>query len=249
MWEYCISIDQNNIQVTNYITEKLAEFSKQYDYIVTKLEQLNKTQILVACNNLEKNRLVLCLQEIIDECICYYFKKDFLLNNLTLKLSNSITKQAFISALLFFDKDTDRYIVNKYLEIDKKIDLYGFFNFKLSSLRQKWQELTSIANENQVYLYSDETFVELIKFLVDNIEIKSEVINIMSTKESYSLFDYKFDNLEQTNEMSDEKLVDTLIALCPKNINIYCSDKLSSGLKNLICKLFEKRVRFVSSNC
>ena len=249
MWEFCISVDQNNIQVVNFIFEKLTYFSKQYDYVLTKLETLNKTHILVACNSLEKNRLIFCLQDVIDESICYYIKKDFLLNNLTLRLSDSITRQAFISALLFFDRDTDKYIVNKYLCFDKKIDLYGFFNFKLSSLKQKWQELVSIANENQVYLYSDETFIELIKFLVDNIEIKSDVVNIMSTKESYSVFDSKFDDILQSNDISDEKLVDMLISLCPKNINIYCSDKLSANLKNIICKLFEKRVRFVSGSC
>ena len=248
MWEFCISIDKNNNQITNYILDKLFEYREQYDYIVTKFEKVSKTDILVACNDLEKNRLILCLQEVIDECICYYLKKDFLQKNLTLKLSDGITKQAFLSALLFFDKDTDRYIVNKYLCVDKKIDLFGFFNFKLLSLRQKWQELTSIANENEVYLYSDETFIELIKFLVDNLEIKSDVINIMSTNDSYSLFDAKFDNVNM-GDISDEKIVDTLIALCPKNINIYCSEKLSNGLKNLICKLFEKRVRFVSGSC
>ena len=249
MWEFCISVDQNNDQIINFIYGKLLETKQQYDYVVTKLERINKVDILVACNSLEKNRLILCLQEIIDECVCYYLKKNFLLNNLTLKLADGITKQAFISALLFFDKDTDRYIVNKYLCIDKKIDLFGFFNFKLLSLRQKWQELTSIANENEVYLYSDETFIELIKFLVDNIEIKSDVINIMSTNDSYSLFDSKFDSVSNFDDMSDEKVVDTLIALCPKNINIYCSEKLSVNLKNLICRLFEKRVRFLSGSC
>ena len=248
MWEFCISINKNKKTLSNYVYDKLLEYTKKYEGIVTKHEKQIDVEILVACNEYEKNRLILHLQDIISECICYFYKKDFLVSNLHINIGDEMSKQAFISALLFFDKETDRYIVNKYLKINKKLNLDGFFNFKLQTLKDKWKELIEIANQNEIYLYSNETFMELIKFLVDNIEVKSDVINIMSSNDSYDVFDSKFDKIDskEITEEKDEKLVALLIALCPKNINIYCSDILPNNLKNLICKLFEKRVRFIS---
>ena len=191
---------------------------------------------------------MLFLQDLISEVICYYYKKEFLIDNLQINVGDKVTKLAFLYALLFFDKETDKYIVSKYLTVESKLNLDGFFNFKLKALKDKWHELIEIANENEVYLYSDDTFMELIKFLIDNIEVKSDEINIMSADDSYAVFDDKFDKIANDNiELNKEEcVVIQLISMSPKIINIYCSDLLPNKLKNLICRLFEKRVKFIS---
>lgn len=248
MWEFCITVSKNFNEIITFIYNRLNEFKSQFDGVLTVFNKDQSTDILVACNKYEKNRLILFLQDIISESICYFYKRQYLIDNIKLNVGDEISKRAFISALLFFDKETDRYIVNKYLNIDKKLNLDGFYNFKLQCLKDKWRELIEIANDNEIYLYSYETFMELLKFLIDNIEIKNDVINIMSTNDSYDIFDSKFDKIknEEILDNMDEQLVSNLIALCPKNINIYCSDKIPSNIKDIICKLFEKRVKFVS---
>lgn len=248
MWEFGISIDKNKKSIIEFVFKKMQEYVKTYDGVATMQEFPNKVSILIACNDYEKNRMILHLQELLSECICYHYKKNFLIKNLNIKIGDEMSKKAFITALLFFDKETDKYIVNKYLNIDKKIDIDGFFNFKLQSLKNKWKELIEIANKNDIYLYSYETFLELVKFLVDNIETKSDVINIMSSDDTYDIYDFKFQKIENIENYDNkaENLLGALIALCPKNINIYCSEILPNNLKDLICKLFEKRVRFIS---
>ena len=149
---------------------------------------------------------------------------------------------------MFFDKETDKYIVNKNIQIGRRIDIIGFYNFKLQTLKGKWNELIEIANQNEVYLYSDDTFMELIKFLVDNIEVKSDVVNIMGYNDSYDIYDSKFERIicKEISGKKDESIVAKLITMCPKNINIYCSEIMPNKLKVLLCKIFEKRVKFLS---
>lgn len=245
MWEFCISINTSHHQIIDFVLEKLDGEIKDCNGVITCLNKEQCTDILVACNKFEKNRLILTLQEIISQVICYFYKKSFLMQNLHIDIVDNVSRQAFISALLYFDNETDSYIVNKYLEIGNKINIESFFNFRLQSLKQKWQELVDISNQNEIYLYKDDTFLELIKFLVDNIEVKNDVVNIMPLDKSYGIFDSKFDIIEPSQDMDEEKLVTDLIALSPKSINIYCSEILSSKIKTLICKLFEKRVKFV----
>ena len=87
---------------------------------------------------------------------------------------------------------------------------------------------------------------DAIDILIDNIEVKNDAVNIMPLDKSYGIFDSKLNIIEPSNDMSEEKLVTDLIALSPKSINIYCSEILSNKIKTLICKLFEKRVKFVN---
>ncbi|MBO5884208.1 MAG: hypothetical protein J6Q51_00255 [Clostridia bacterium] len=248
MWEFCITVEKDKYCIKNYIHKQLTMYVQNFGGVVTILEKDNFVDILVACNKFEKHRLILFLQETISEVICYYYKKDFLSEYLHINIGDKITKQAFIYSLLFFDKETDKYIVCKYLNIENRINISGLYNFKLRTLKDKWKELIEIANENEIYLYSDETFMELIKFLIDNIEVKSDVINIMSTEDSYAVFDSNFDkiNNENVDLNIEENILAQLITMCPKIINIYCSELLPNRLKTLICKLFEKRVKFIS---
>ena len=90
--------------------------------------------------------------------------------------------------------------------------------------------------------------MELIKFLVDNIEVKSDVVNIMGYEDSYDIYDSKFDRIvcKDGCDKKEESIVAQLITMCPKNINIYCSEILPNKLKVLLCRIFEKRVRFLS---
>ena len=248
MWEFCISVDSSKQEILNFIMKKLEGEIKDCNGVLTCLNKGQCVDILIACNKFEKNRILMLIQEIISEVVCYYYKKNFLLQNLHVNITDDISKKAFICALLYFDNETDNYIVNKYLELVKKINIESFFNFRLLSLKQKWQELVEIANQNEIYFYKDDTFLELIKFLVDNIEVKNDVVNIMPLEKSYGIFDSKFDIIEPSKNMDEEKLVTDLIALSPKSINIYCSEILSSKIKTLICKLFEKRVKFVHNS-
>lgn len=248
MWEFCISVDKNKLEIKNFMYEKCIAFMNEYSGVATIDENQISYNILLAINEYEKNRLVIFLRNLIDEVICFFYKKDFLCENLILNIQDEMTKQAFIFSLLYFDKETDKFIVNKYLNLDKKLDLDGFYNFRLSSLKDKWRELIDIANQNEIYLYSDDTFTELIKFLIDNLEIQSDVINIMQKDNSYAIYDSNFNpiNIYKETNKNEGNLMAEIITMCPKNINIYCSDIMPNKLKDLICKLFEKRVRFIS---
>lgn len=246
MYEFCVCVPKTKIDIKNFVCEKCTQFMQEYYGVVTLFEKVESYQILLAINDYEKDKLLLFLRDLVDEVICFYYKKEFLSKNLVINISDKVTKQAFVFSLLYFDRETDRYIVNKYLNLDKKLDVDGFFNFKLSSLKEKWRELIDITSQNEIYLYSDETFTELIKFLIDNLEVRSDVINIMKTDNSYGIFDSNFNQVDAMTKCKDseEDFMAQIITMSPKNINIYCSDILPNKLKTLICKLFEKRVRF-----
>ena len=248
MWEFNIIIDQNKKEIAKKIYYKIKAFSTGYNNIVSFYEMQNEIYINCACDSLESFRYKSFLEEVLIEVFCEMYKKQFLLENLYFKEFDDVSTEAFLQALLYFDRETDRYLVSKYLHLEKQINLDGFFNFKLKTLREKWYELVGIANDNQMYLYSDDTFMELIKFLVDNIEFRCDVVNIVGQDNGYIITNSDFEEIDfnEQYENNDKNLISSLISLCPKNINIYCSDMLSNQVTKLICCLFEKRVKFLT---
>lgn len=248
MWEFAIVIDKNKKDIAKNMYYKIKSYSSCFDNVVSYLERQDEICVPCACDDLEKFRYKSFLEEVLIEVFCENYKKQFLIDNLVVKSFDDISNEAFLQALLYFDRETDRYLVSKYLQLENQINIDGFFNFKLKVLREKWLELVEIANDNQIYLYSDDTFMELIKFLVDNIEYKSEVVNIVEQNKKYVITDSDFEEIDLNCQCDDDdkNLISSLISLCPKNINIYCSDIIPNKLTKLICCLFEKRVRFLT---
>ena len=105
--------------------------------------------------------------------ICTFFKEEYLTKKLKTPNKSSIENYTFKKALVNFDRETDRFIIGKQLILEQNLNLDSFFHFKIKNLKEKWDELVNIANDNSTYFLAEDSFLELLKFLIDNIEYES----------------------------------------------------------------------------
>lgn len=249
MWEFGINISDKNILISKKIYLNLKTFANEYGGLVTTYERCGNISILITCDESDENRFKHHISNLIADVICEDFKLQFLKENLNLPNLDQISKNAFMQALLSFDKESDKFIIQKFLVLEKSIDIEAFYFFKLSNLREKWKELVQIANDNKAYLSSNETLVELLKFLVDNLEFKNDTINLMQDEGKVFFYDVNFNLLKQ-NDFSekdiDSTIISNLIALAPKSVNIYSSDKFNDNLIKLLKQIFDKRINFLN---
>jgi len=124
----------------------------------------------------------------------------------------------------------------------KNIVLESFFYFQLLPLKEKWKELAGIANENGTYLLSEDSFIELLKFLIDNIEFLSDEVIIEVEKDNIKILDINENPIAEKEQISDFDLVDYLFKSSPRKINW-------SGEKRLLFleKIFAKRIVYTNS--
>ena len=239
MWEFSLNLKTENYQLAKFIHNNLSLFCSKYHAVVTSVEQQGYISILVAVKEQEREKTQIYLSNCITEVICTVFKSSFLDSQLILPSLDNLGLNAFKKALLNFDKETDRYLVKKYLKLEKDFFLESFYQFKLSTLKSKWTELVTLANENREYLTSTESFIDLLKFLIDNLEICEEEISIyQSADHSYKI--YVSDKQYQNKDFSEECLVSSIIDLSPQKINLYCSDQ--SRAITLLHRLFDERI-------
>lgn len=240
MWELSISVSAKNLDVAKFIYQTLKSRGEEYEAVVTCYEQFDTFFIVTACPENFQSRFSMEVERCIIKVVCNFYKEKFLVENLRLPLHENMSMMAFKKALINFDKETDFYLISKNLELNKNLHLDSFYHFKLKSLREKWAELISLANENSDYLVSNEAFFDLLKFLIDNLEVCEDEINVFEDENGYFI---KPQNREEEGEyqsLSKESLVTSLIELSPKKINLFCrSDDNTAGF---LSKIFEERV-------
>ena len=206
---------------------------------VTLHEENGYIQILIAIQEekmeLGKRAITSCIVDV----ICNDYKLDFLNKHLLIPCQDRIGMLAFKKAVLHFDSETDKFILRKTLELKSdNTYLASFYQFKLKALKGKWNELVSLANENREYLLSDESFVDLLKFLVDNLDICEDEISIVKEEGGYRIYT---DNSDYSHTLiNEENIVSSVIDLSPQKINLYFNE--NSSAINLLKQIFVERI-------
>lgn len=235
MWEFCLAT--RRINVAKFIYQTIKKETQDFETILTCFEEFDNFLIMFACPLIEKTRLQKILENVIIKAICNFYKEEYLEKNLHLPLHENLSLTAFKKALINFDKETDFYIIDKNLVLERTLYLDAFYEFRLSALKNKWQELIMLANDNSEYLIGDDAFYDLLKFLIDNLEICENEIYVFEKENGYEI---KLPEKSGVESLSKEGLISTLIELSPKKINIFCEHE--NSLVNFLSKIFEKRI-------
>lgn len=112
----------------------------------------------------------------------------------------------------------------------------------MQSLKEKWQELLKIANDNSTYLLSNDAFLELLRFLIDNIEISFDEVNVIFQDDRILLLNNDFKAIQYIDSVlkNECELVAKLLELSPRKINWYTKTR-----RGFLEKIFKKRINLV----
>ncbi len=237
MWEYSVTFNQESEEVVSSFLNIVKKEVLKHNGIVVLTKQSSNRKIVIAVDKTYKQEMEICLLKAVSFIICNYFKEEFLDKHLCLSNKDEMSMIAFKKALINFDKETDYFIISKNLTFEGNLYLTSFYKFKLVKLREKWQELIKLANENRDYLISTDAFNDLLKFLIDNLDIcKDEIDVIEDENENY----YIYDNGEKGERLCATALISLLIDMSPQKINVYCKNE--NHAIELMKTIFDNRV-------
>lgn len=242
------SVDFYNEENANMFKESIDKTVKSFNGIVTIFKTNNFFKILIAVYDYYKKEIIKTIKTKIAENILLYYKKDYIISRLNFNKNSNIKMQVFLKALVCFDSEIDKEIILNRLEnINKNIVVESFINFKVNFLKRKWNELIDLANDNAIYLTSEDTFNELIKFLISNLENRIGAVNIFNKNNCYFLCDVNgsvIDDFlcENSGRYDDEKLLTNLIALNPEKIIIHEKNLVEDKLLNNLYEYFSSRI-------
>lgn len=244
MVEFCIYF--NNFNVANCFIKRVCKFINLLGGILVNISTNSSFSVLIAVKKEHKAKLKNYLRERIAETILVYYKRNYILSKLNFKRGNNFYMQIYLEALCCFDSNLDKEIILKKLKLKKHFYFDSFIDFVLGVLKNKWNELITIANDNVIYTYSDDNLLELIKFIISNLEHRCYAVNVFSKKDCYMICDIKGEKIDdfliENNIFYDEKnLFASLVVLNPKKI-IFHTDNKKSSVVGKLNSFFSKRV-------
>jgi hypothetical protein len=123
--------------------------------------------------------------------------------------------------LVAFDRDCERELIEKPLKIADNLALDGFYNFRLSELKKRWNDIAELAVSNSVYLNDDETLNELLRFLMSAISPKIMRLDVIKGERQYNIRGrYKESGFEYS-VISPEQLMAYLINIAPVELTLH----------------------------
>ena len=166
------------------------------------------------------------------------FKTHFVQTKLKFKSKDKLRAFALIKALVNFDISSDCKIIRYKLDLKNELNILSFYRFCLSELRDKWCQLIDITNQNIGFLGFDDTYIDIVKFLVDGITEGEEIKATMKdakvciyNKNNQLLKEYNFDV---------EVFVDELISHNPTKLTL---QGFSVDINNFLMQLFAERIK------
>lgn len=241
MWEFSINMQSNKSELAASIFNILRTELASAKAIVARSDGEEYISIVLAVPKEHKSEAEIVLMRVVTLAICQSFKADYLNKHLFLPNQDNLSLTAFKKALINFDKETDYFLISKMLNFNEYLYLESFYKFKLVRLREKWGELIRLANENRDYLVSSDAFFDLLKFLIDNLDISGDEIDVVEDDDGYHICEQG----GKSGALNSSALVSSLIDLSPQKINMYYRNE--NNATDLLKTIFDRRIILFSS--
>ena len=214
--------------------EKTYIFNKKYSTDITKLsrrlslienidvktEKGSDSVVLKININSQKEETFDNLVVLIGSFVLTIYKTDYVTKNLVVTALLQNCMSSLIVSMVAFDYEAELLFVSNLLSDYDKLYVESFNMFCMDELRIKWNEFLFVINTT-LKLENRDGFIELIKFLSDNINGINEInLHIVSGK--IMLCDHNQNVLEKDIDINDPiTLITTLANHSPKVINVH----------------------------
>jgi len=236
----CISTNDNSSASLRYILRRALPLTKS-GKVTAKISDIEgRKSLKIALNDnkeikaSELNKLFQVVTDSIADVVITDFKSSYIEDSIRFIAKDQISRHAFIRALSNFDRDSDKALAKSLIKLTPNFLLDSFCNFKLDDLKTRWNEVCNLANENASHLMCAGTFRELLRFLISNLESRSDEVHLFERGNRLELLtcDLKpFNDVYVADDLpKDVQVVSQLISIAPKKIILHkCCGNESSG--------------------
>lgn len=246
MWEFCVTASKNNENAILYIQENMQDVMEECS-AVQSYDIYNK--VCVFCLGAERAKSALIKQKlakVLCNAVCEKMKYNYLKENILIDESNYSLFEAFIKVYTYFDSEIEKAIAIRAIYFPKVLNLESFLEFRLSSLKQKWKEMCSLISINSALFLKNETFLDLLKFLISNLDYKCKNILIdFSNSTIYSKLGKKLEIITKMQKCSTLEVLTKIIELSPQKI--FIKNPREQEIVGILQELFKNRTEIIKN--
>ena len=213
---------------------------KHFEGKISKDKTSNYFLLKINISRENQNKFAECFAD----SIILHYKYNALNDSIELKELKEELRLALIKALTQFDCDLDKQlIISRLNKLTNKIYVESFLKFYVPEFEQRLNELIALANNNKAHFVMSETFNELFKFILTNLNFTGSEVIICKKYKEIIIYNVKGKEVYSTNEDNELNLILKLIEILPKKIIIKVPKTECKAL-NFVCKLFNDYIEF-----
>lgn len=243
MYETTVSVCKSGAHLLSYVKEQIAPYVRSVDGITTELEETNRSYFSFACSDTFRFQIQRNLLSAVSEALSLGYKNVYMRKLLETDCGN-FYHNVLINTICVFDNDYDKQQIAKVVETDKPLYIDGYYNFRLSALKRKWEELSKLVCENGYILSDDGLVTEFLQYLLESIPCKIRRLSIEFSDNGFTLYNsgnkavVKLRSLAPNATPEEEALLNA-ICLKPQKITVYSKNAPSKDFCDLAERLFD----------
>lgn len=171
------------------------------------------------CEPQNRAQMLSAVKEGLVEMYGVVTKFDYIKKNLLIGLP-PLRYEILLHTLVAFDRENEHKLLNGILEVRDGMNLDGIFDFKLGELKERWLEICKLTKSNGTYLYDDETYNELLRFLISAVNPKINKLTVCENNGKYRLTGAMKNSTLELSACDSMELMYYLIDLAPLELVI-----------------------------
>ncbi len=225
MYEATVSIVKENAHLLNYVKDQLEPAINEVDGLVSELNEDTRNYFSLACADTYRFQIRRKLNDAVSQALTLGYKNIFVRKLLGVRKSNFF-QDVLVNTICIFDNDYDRQAVSRILDVDRTLCLDGYYNFRLSSVKKKWQEVTKLVSDNFYVLSDSELIVEFLQYLLESTPCKVKKLSVSIDGNSFVLYGSSDKVLEPVASLAknfdvEEEVMLNVLYLKPQKVKVY----------------------------
>ena len=243
MYEATVSVVKENGHLLEYVKEQLTPCIGEIDGITSEVDERDRNYFSLACADTYRFQVQRKLNDAVSQALTLGYKNIFIRKLLKIDKSN-FYQNVLVNTICIFDNEYDKQAVSRVVDVDKTLCLDGYYNFRLGSIKKKWQEITNLVSDN-FYVMSDNTLiVEFLQYLLESTLSKCKQLSVSVDGDKFVLYGNGDKVIEPTLSMAkisscEEEIMLNILWLKPRSVKIYHSRSLGKDFRDMLDALFE----------
>lgn len=242
MYESTLNIEKKNSHLLSYVKSQLRPYLNDIDAISTELEDSTRNYYSLACADTYRFQVRRCISVAVTQALSLGYKNIYFRQLLDIK-GASFYQNVLVNTICIFDNEYDKQFISRVIEPDQTICLDGYYNFRMSTIKRKWLEISKLVSDNDFILTDDDLIVEFLQYLLESMICKEEKLSVSLDKDRFILFGSENKVITPLQSLAEplnieEEAVLNIICLKPKKVTIYYDNEPSKDFCELLDALF-----------
>ena len=250
MREVALAARTKNKEILSFLHTNIQPKINFCKNIITNYSDNNFAYLLFAFDEAFTSQVEKIIRENIIEYIENGYKVEYLKQKIKNPSADNLIFETYIKVLSVFDKSTDKSAMEKIIFFNQTFFIDSFLEFRLLPLKKHWDNLAELSSDN-LTAFSTETFVDVIKFLINTMESNIYKVKIICDEDKFKIYNMANKNTKVSMVAeceNDLELISNILNSCPNYIDVYLNAQNNNEAVNFLSNIFTNRLKIYSRN-